>query len=246
MTGTNGNAVRAFFDAQSYLQRNPIIPIRAAIVNELLADVVDAQVLDLGCGDGSISRPLLARGNQLTLVDFSPRMLESARAATPSGSPVQFVHSDIMTFTPERAYDVVICVGVLAHVPSVAGALTQIRRALRPGGRAIIQITDDTSALGRLLNLYYSIRRSRSSDYRLNVITRAELLDQSRHNDLTEVSMRRYGALIPGLGHLPRGWEEGIEHAFATRRRLSTVAAELIVLFTTTGDVGGESSRLIA
>jgi SAM-dependent methyltransferase len=220
-------AVLEFFETQSYLERNPLIPIRAAIVADLLSDLRDARVLDLGCGDGSISRPLLASGNQLTLVDFSPRMLDSARAATPPGAPVEFIESDIATFTPERPYDAVVCVGVLAHVPSVPEAIAGVRRALAPGGRAVIQITDDASPLGRLLNRYYGMRRS--GDYRMNRTTRKQLLRDLDRQGLVPVASRRYGALIPGLGHLPPRWEQRIEWAFATRPALSALAAELIV-----------------
>jgi hypothetical protein len=91
-----------------------------------------------------------------------------------------------------------------------------------------MQITDDDSALGRLLNLYYNMRKS--GDYRLNRTTRRQLLDESTKNGLLPITLRRYGALLPGLGHLPRGWEERIEWSFASRPRLSRLAAELIIL----------------
>jgi 2-polyprenyl-3-methyl-5-hydroxy-6-metoxy-1,4-benzoquinol methylase len=228
VTSSQSHAVLEFFEGQSYLERNPLIPIRASIVSALLSGLRGGRVLDLGCGDGSISRPLLASGNELTLVDFSPRMLDSARAATPPGAPVEFVEGDIMSFTAPRHYDAVICVGVLAHVPSVPEAVATVKRALRPGGFAVMQITDDDSALGRLLNLYYNMRKS--GDYRLNRTTRRQLLDESTKNGLLPITLRRYGALLPGLGHLPRGWEERIEWSFASRPRLSRLAAELIIL----------------
>ena len=53
------------------------------IVGELLGEVVHAKVLDVGCGDGSISRQLLGAENELTLLDLSPHMLELAETRAP-------------------------------------------------------------------------------------------------------------------------------------------------------------------
>ena len=221
--------VRAFFDTRSYLDRNAIIPVRARIVAELLADVRGGRVLDLGCGDGSISRPLLASGNQLTLVDFSARMLESARAAFPSAAPVQFIQADVLDYVATEPYDAVICVGVLAHVRSVMQTMKRVSAALRPGGLCVLQTTDHASPLGWLLNHYYGWR-SRER-YELNTITLADLVATARLCGLTQTGSRRYGLLLPGLGRLPYVWERRMEELVGSDPRLSRLGAEVMVCF---------------
>ena len=42
-------------------------------------------ILDIGCGDGSLSLPLLDDRSRLTLLDFSEGMLERARQNIPPG-----------------------------------------------------------------------------------------------------------------------------------------------------------------
>jgi 2-polyprenyl-3-methyl-5-hydroxy-6-metoxy-1,4-benzoquinol methylase len=222
-------AVRDFFDSTAYLERNPIIPIRARIVEELLGEVRGGHVLELGCGDGSVSRPLLRSGNHLTLVDFSAAMLERARAAIPADAPVELVEADILEYVPERAYDAVICVGVLAHVPSVEGIIARVAQVVAPGGLCVLQITDDASPVGWLLNRYYRWRGER--DYELRRTSARALAGMAARHGLVDVEMRRYGLLLPGLGRLPAGWERRIETAVAARPRLRVLGAELIVCF---------------
>jgi 2-polyprenyl-3-methyl-5-hydroxy-6-metoxy-1,4-benzoquinol methylase len=221
--------VRAFFDTRSYLDRNAIIPVRARIVAEMLANVRGGRVLDLGCGDGSISRSLLASQNQLTLVDFSARMLDSARSASPAGAPIEFIEADILDYVPSAPYDAVICVGVLAHVRSVPLAIERVAAALRPGGLCVLQTTDNASPMGWLLNKYY--RRKSRERYELNAITLADLVSTADRCGLVQQGSSRYGVLLPGMGRLPYTWERWLEEIVGSGPRLSRLGAEVIVRF---------------
>jgi SAM-dependent methyltransferase len=221
-------SVSAFFDTGAYLRENPIISIRAKLVDELLGGLGSACVLDLGCGDASVSLPLLARGNRLTLVDRSGTMLEHARGLTPEGAPVDFVQADIFTYAPGHLYDAVLCVGVLAHVTSVEAAIARVSSALRPQGLAIIQITDEGQWLGRFLNRYSHLRRRWSS--RANDISLPELASLARGHELEIIGIRRYGLELPGSGHLPFRVRAGLE-GVAARRGFSRLAGEVLALF---------------
>jgi SAM-dependent methyltransferase len=221
--------VRAFFETDAYLERNAIIPVRAQIVADLLAGVHDARILDLGCGDGSISRSLLASGNRLTLVDFSEAMLERARAGAPTGAEVEFVQADVLEYAPSQPYDAVLCVGVLAHVPDVGQVIARAADALVPGGLCVLQTTDNGAPLGRLLNHYY--RRQQGAGYRFNTLTLAELGSRAAEQGLIQTGVRRYGLLLPGIGRLPYSWERGLEEAVASGPRLSRLGGEVLVSF---------------
>jgi SAM-dependent methyltransferase len=83
------------------------------------------RALDLGCGDGALSRALRARGLQVTSADPGGRFARAARG----------VHcdEDRLPFA-DGAFDLVVSVGVLDSVNDLPGALALIRRALRPDG----------------------------------------------------------------------------------------------------------------
>jgi ubiquinone/menaquinone biosynthesis C-methylase UbiE len=223
-------SVRAFFETDAYLTLNPILPIRARLVGELLSDLHGGQVLDLGSGDGSVSRPLLAAGNDVTLVDFSQAMLHQARQAAPppSGGRVQYVEADVLEWETDTLYDVVLCIGVLAHVNSSDRLLERVARATRLGGRCILQITDAGCPLGWLLTRYARLRQREG--YRLNELTRQQLLALAANHGLVPIAARRYGLFLPGTGRLPYRWQSWLE-GHAASGWLSHVAAGRLVMF---------------
>jgi 2-polyprenyl-3-methyl-5-hydroxy-6-metoxy-1,4-benzoquinol methylase len=111
--------VEAFFsDPDPYLRNNCAIAVRSTLVKDLLGEIRHSRILDLGCGDGSVSVHFLAQRNSVTMLDLSWAMLERARANTPPEyrSRVDYVNADLLDFEAERPYDVVLCIGVLAHV----------------------------------------------------------------------------------------------------------------------------------
>jgi SAM-dependent methyltransferase len=215
-----------YFDTDAYLSGNPLVPIRARLVAELLHGLHGATVLDLGCGDGSISRPLLAGENRLTLVDMSEAMLERARRAT--SGPARFVQADALTWTEDAVYDVVLCIGLVAHVESPAKLVERVAAATRPGGRCIVQITDGGRPHGWVLTRYARLRRREG--YRLNELTGRELVDLAAERGLRPLAVRRYGLLIPLTGRLPYRMQSWLEERFSTGL-LSRAAAELLVMF---------------
>ena len=85
-----------------YLTGNYNISLRARIVKQLLGEISNYRILDLGCGDGTISLQFLAANNHITLVDLSDGMLQRAKRNTPSESVthVDYMCWDIFESTP--------------------------------------------------------------------------------------------------------------------------------------------------
>ncbi len=240
MTEGRSEAVRTFFDGDEYLRGNPLIAIRARLVAELLAGIEGQRILDLGCGDGGVSRPLLAWANRLTLVDFSPAMLDRARAATPPGAEVEFVAADVLEFVPAAPYDVVLCIGVLAHLPAVEPMIARLAAAVRPGGLCVVQLTDAGTLIGRARHTYHRLR-SRSAPYRLNRLTYAGVVEIARGHGLALCEQRRYALSLPGTGHLSARRRLRLETGFAGRSSLAWAGAEVLISFQRTPS--GEGSR---
>jgi SAM-dependent methyltransferase len=124
--------VRTLFDqGAAYLDRRQLdIRLRRETVDRVVQGKPYTEILDIGCGDGSISRPLLNSKCRLTLLDVSPGMLSMARSRVPEelSSRAKFVNQDFMQVPFEKNFfDLVICVGVLAHVVSPQDLIVQDR-----------------------------------------------------------------------------------------------------------------------
>jgi SAM-dependent methyltransferase len=96
----------------------------------------DADVLEVGCGDGSIWRENLARipqGWRLTLTDLSKAMVAEARTAL--GERASYAVADVQALPfADDSFDAVVANHTLFHVDDRPRAFAEITRVLRPGG----------------------------------------------------------------------------------------------------------------
>jgi SAM-dependent methyltransferase len=116
-------------------------------------------VLDIGCGPGVYTRPLLDRGWRVWGLDLSHRMLLVARNAA-SGSKAAFAVGQTTRLPfADGQVDAVICIGVMAYVESERLTVDEIVRVLRPGGCAVIQIANAWAPIRAEHRLRWEIRR---------------------------------------------------------------------------------------
>ncbi|WP_371672203.1 class I SAM-dependent methyltransferase [Streptomyces sp. NBC_00289] len=94
-----------------------------------------ASILELGCGVGRMTHPLLERGFTVTAVDESAEMLERVRGA-------RTVHASIEDLDLGETFDVVLLASFLVHTADIEvrrGMLRTCTRHLADGGRVLIQ-----------------------------------------------------------------------------------------------------------
>ena len=95
-------------------------------------------VLDLGCGTGSLSLLAAERGHRVTGVDLSPAMVALARAKLAGRDAVFLVGDAAAPPVPDRLFDAVLVRHVLWALPDPGRALRHWRGLLRPGGRLVL------------------------------------------------------------------------------------------------------------
>jgi SAM-dependent methyltransferase len=114
-----------------------------------LGPVEGAAVLELGCGAGDLSLELLRRGARLTAVDVSPGMVDLARSRAQGHEATFLVAPAEKTSLPSESFDLAVGKWVLHHV-DVPAAAAELRRVLRPGGRAVFFENQERNPLLRL------------------------------------------------------------------------------------------------
>ncbi len=97
-----------------------------------------AAILDVGCGTGEAMTHLTRRGYQnLAGIDHSEIAISFAARQGLSG--VRLGNAEALPY-PSSSFDAVLCLDVLEHVRDDAAVLAEIRRVLRPAGRAFITV----------------------------------------------------------------------------------------------------------
>jgi ubiquinone/menaquinone biosynthesis C-methylase UbiE len=102
-----------------------------ATVVRLLDPRPGEQVLEVGCGRGHLTKRLRDREVDALGIDVNPRASEVA--VTPH---VHTMHAEALEFDDDR-FDKIVSVHAIEHIPDLDGALAEMARVLRPGGRAL-------------------------------------------------------------------------------------------------------------
>lgn len=113
-------------------------PVTDHVAQELVsrASVKDKQVLDLCCGQGTLTAMLIRSGARVVGLDFSPEMLALAKAVAP-GAVLQQGDAASLAFD-DASFDIVVCNFGMMHLPDQPTALGEICRVLRPEGKYLM------------------------------------------------------------------------------------------------------------
>jgi ubiquinone/menaquinone biosynthesis C-methylase UbiE len=114
-------------------------PIHERVAREA-GDVSGMSVLDVGCGTGDLLRRLAEAGaSQLIGADSSEGMLEVARGLRRGASNIEFIKSSAESLPLGASeFDMVISCVAFHHFPDPKGALSEMARVMKPGGRLLL------------------------------------------------------------------------------------------------------------
>lgn len=108
-----------------------------------LIDLLDPQpgerILDLGCGTGELTHAIADRvgsSGMVVGIDADANMVAAAQSRFPD---VTFRHADATSFTLEEPVDAIFSNAALHWVTNAEQAVTSMSRALKPGGRLMVE-----------------------------------------------------------------------------------------------------------
>jgi trans-aconitate methyltransferase len=142
------------WSAERYARNAAFVPAFGASLLEWLAPRGGERVLDLGCGDGTLTRQIAARGAAVVGVDASTDFVAAARKA---GIDARLGDARSLTFDGE--FDAVFSNAVLHWVRDADAPLAGIFRALRPGGRFVAEFGGHGCIAAIVLALTVALRR---------------------------------------------------------------------------------------
>ena len=128
-----------FFDIWSAFYRRPPLGLELRRIQRdaphRLRIVPGPRVLDLRLGPGDGTSRLAAAGAVAIGLDYSEGMLQAARGA--NRGRLTRADAGRLPFR-DGAFDKLVCTNSFHHYPDHFGALREMRRVLKPGGRVIV------------------------------------------------------------------------------------------------------------
>lgn len=188
-----------------------------------------ARILDLACGHGRHSIPLSKRGFDVTGYDLSEALLERARTdADAQHAEVRWIHGDMRDLPFESEFDAVINIftsfGYFHDEEDDVRTVHGVRRALRPGGRFLLETLHRDGLPGRFQPVSAEktskgmiILHERAWDLARDVIDDKVTLirpDGSRAEYQSAVRMHSLSSLLTlwrGSGLEPEAWYGGLD-----------------------------------
>lgn len=105
------------------------------------------RTLDVGCGEGRLSRDLKKLGHDMVAVDVAPTMLAAAHEADPD-LETHLADAAALPFA-DGTFDCVVAFMSLQDVDDLEGAVGEAARVLEPGGRLCIAVVHPLNSAGR-------------------------------------------------------------------------------------------------
>jgi SAM-dependent methyltransferase len=188
-----------FFDLHIDLFPGDLSRREVAGMIELLELPVGATVLDVPCGWGRHTRPLVEAGYRATGTDLSHALLRRGASLGPGPFPCALADIRMQPFAP-KSFDAIINVftslGLFLDDAEDLAALREAHRLLKPGGRFLLE-----------------------SMHRDDVIAQYAEKDRWLLPNGTEVRVRRRFDPVKGISYEQLRWKRG-EKTGAKRHRL--------------------------
>ncbi len=150
----------------------------------LLAPKQGEQILDVGCGTGQLSAEIASSGARVTGIDSSPDMIEQARRNVPD---LTFEVHDVCDLPYDGEFDAVFSNAALHWVKPARQAAASMARALKPGGRLVVEMGGHGNVRGMIAASDLALRQLGVSD-------------PERYHPWFYPSVGEYASILEGVG----------------------------------------------
>jgi cyclopropane fatty-acyl-phospholipid synthase-like methyltransferase len=193
-----------FFKEDTRTGASEMFRTRLAIVAELLAGKTGA-LLDCATGTGEITQAVNISGryDQLWANDVSEGMLRAARRSIQPTHPdetLRFINRDIFTIEQEPglpAFDVILCLGLIAHVGRLDDLFAGFARLLVQDGIVAMQTTVADQFWVRLARIINDRRVAAGKLHQIHYFDIPSIEAAAAKAGFRTVAVRRFGVALP-------------------------------------------------
>ena len=168
-----------------------------------LGGASSGRLLDCAAGTGDITCALLKSGRfkHATVVDVSPAMLQVAKhllTAQIKNAELEFVQSDVFNFKPsDSRFDLILCLGLIAHTGRLDILLPHLKSILAPGGRIILQTTLTDHLGTRIIRALTARTELARRGYRISWFSQRNISEACDRAGLRILETRRHTLGVP-------------------------------------------------
>jgi trans-aconitate methyltransferase len=146
------------WDPARYKKNAQFVSDLGGPVVELLAAKPGEAILDLGCGDGVLTKKLADTGATVVGIDSSPQFIEASKAL---GLDARLMSGENLTF--EKEFDAVFSNAALHWMKKPVEVIKGVHRALKPGGRFVAE-TGGQGNVNTIVEALYDGLKARKID----------------------------------------------------------------------------------
>ncbi|MDH3731461.1 MAG: class I SAM-dependent methyltransferase [Acidimicrobiia bacterium] len=227
MTDAHNDQQRSYFSER---KRPRMAPDRAGTpyVKRQVRQMVDAlglqpghAVLDLGCGPGKYTLAMADLGLAVEGLDLTPALLDELTAEAPD-IPVHLADAAALPSSLHGRFDAVTGFFFLHHLEDLVPVFREVRKALRPGGRAGFLEPNPWFA-GYYVQIAVTRGMTWQGERGILRMTKATLAAASREAGFGAYHDGAFGAMPPAIAN--RSWGRSIERGFESIPGWSRIGA---------------------
>jgi trans-aconitate 2-methyltransferase len=147
------------WNAELYENKHAFVWQQGESLIELLSPQPGERILDLGCGTGQLTQQIAMAHAQVTGIDRSPTMIETAQHNYPD---LEFLVADAQNFQVDRPFDAVFSNAVLHWIPNPDSVIYSVYQALKIGGRFVAEFGGEGNVQAIVQALYRALETTHS------------------------------------------------------------------------------------
>jgi len=151
------------WQAQRYAATADFVPALGSAVLEWLAPRPGERILDLGCGNGTLTQKIAAAGAAVVGVDAAPDMVAAAQNL---GLDARVMPGQGLSFS--REFDAVFSNAALHWMHPPEAVLDGVARALKPGGRFVAEMGGQNNTAAIMVSIAAVLKKHGVEARRLN------------------------------------------------------------------------------